>query len=77
MKVTFLIPMTELVAAHLDQAIDHQERIAVRQQFQKAENVRRFDRPAGHSSSPRGNARRASLRVVAIPRNHSRLGRAG
>src|SRR5205085_3568587 len=69
----------ELVAAHLHDAIDHQERIAMRKRVQDLEDTGGFE-AGGHSPPPSvssGAPRRASRRRAASSRNHWRTGIAG
>ena len=44
LMVTFLMPIAGLVALHVDDAVDHQERIAVRQRLQEIGDVGRLKR---------------------------------
>ncbi len=43
LTVTFLMPIAQFVSAHIDDAVDHQEWIAVRQRLQDRRDVRRLE----------------------------------
>ena len=67
-----------VVAAHLDDAIDHEERIAMRQQPQDVVNAGSAEALAGHASSPSGlPSLRTRRRSTATPFMKSRTGWAG
>src|SRR6202035_3316049 len=69
-----------LVAANVDDAVDHEERIAVRQRREDALDVGCAEAVYAHSSSPalsRLFPPRAILPIMASALSHSRNGRAG
>src|SRR6516164_5810362 len=67
-----------ILAANIDDAIDHEKRVAMRQQPQDFADIGDLDRLAAHSSAPSAlRLRRTRRRSVATPRFHSTTGSAG
>src|SRR5215470_14767465 len=67
-----------ILAANIDDAIDHEKGVAMRQQPQNFADIGDLDRLAAHSSVPSVlRLRRTRRRSVATPRFHSITGSAG